>query len=77
MSAPVETRRRALRGQAVSLSGNPFLTEGCLDHVEDALIFIEDGRIVELGTHDTLMKQGCQYAALYRAYDQAGTVAAR
>ena len=55
MSAPVETRRRALRGQAVSLSGNPFLREGCLDHVEDALILIEDGRITSIGPYaDTL-----------------------
>lgn len=51
----MKTRRRALRGQAVSLSGNPFLTEGCLDHVEDALILIEDGRITSIGPYaDTL-----------------------
>ena len=34
---------RALRGRAASLSGNPFLADGCLDHVEDALILIEAG----------------------------------
>ncbi len=51
MSAPVEptTRRRALRGRMASLSGNPFLAEGCLDHIEDALILIEDGRIAAVG----------------------------
>ncbi len=42
-------RQRAVRGRAVSLSGNPFLAEGCLDHVEDALILIEDGRIAAFG----------------------------
>jgi guanine deaminase len=40
---------RAIRGQAVSLTGNPFLSEGCLQHVADALILIEDGRITAFG----------------------------
>ena len=29
-------RMRAIRGQAVSLTGNPFLSEGCLQHVAAA-----------------------------------------
>ncbi|SDO67131.1 guanine deaminase [Methylobacterium phyllostachyos] len=48
---PVESSCRALRGRAASLSGNPFLVEGCLDHVEDALILIEDGRIASFGPY--------------------------
>ena len=48
---PAPPVRRALRGRAVSLSGNPFLAEGCLDHVEDALILIEDGRVVAFGPY--------------------------
>ncbi|GAB6843464.1 guanine deaminase [Methylorubrum rhodinum] len=40
---------RALRGQAASLTGNPFLAEGCLQHIADALILIEDGRIAAVG----------------------------
>lgn len=42
-------RMRAIRGQAVSLTGNPFLSEGCLQHVADALILVEDGRITAFG----------------------------
>lgn len=46
-AAPAQMR--AIRGQAVSLTGNPFLSEGCLQHVADALILIEDGRITAFG----------------------------
>ena len=31
----------------------------------DRIVVIEKGRIVEQGTHDTLMKRRCQYHALY------------
>ncbi len=47
-------RIRAIRGQAVSLTGNPFLSEGCLQHVADALILIEDGRITAFGDFSDL-----------------------
>ncbi|MGN7123764.1 guanine deaminase [Methylorubrum thiocyanatum] len=47
-------RIRAIRGQAVSLTGNPFLSEGCLQHVADALILIEDGRITDFGDFSDL-----------------------
>ncbi|QDI79963.1 guanine deaminase [Methylorubrum populi] len=47
-------RIRAIRGQAVSLTGNPFLSEGCLQHVADALILIEDGRIAAFGDFSDL-----------------------
>lgn len=59
MSAPVEPpiRRRALRGRMASLSGNPFLAEGCLDHIEDALILIEDGRIASVGPYAETLGQ--------------------
>ncbi len=33
-------RSAALRGRAASLTGNPFRAEGCLHHVEDALILM-------------------------------------
>lgn len=42
---------RAVRGRVASLSGNPFLDEGCLDHIEDALIVIENGRIASVGPY--------------------------
>lgn len=45
---------RALRGQAASLTGNPFLAEGCLQHIADALILIEDGRIAAFGDFSEL-----------------------
>ncbi len=45
---PPPTGRARPRGQPV---GNPFLAEGCLDHVEDALILIEDGRIAAFGPY--------------------------
>ena len=45
---------RAIRGQAVSLTGNPFLSEGCLQHFADALILIEDGRIAAFGDYAEL-----------------------
>ncbi|MFB0489940.1 guanine deaminase [Methylobacterium sp. OAE515] len=48
-------RSAALRGRAASLTGNPFRAEGCLHHVEDALILIEDGRIAAFGPYaDTI-----------------------
>ncbi len=50
-ASPAAPARRALRGRAASLSGNPFLADGCLDHVEDALILIEDGRIAAFGPY--------------------------
>jgi guanine deaminase len=49
--APAPKRAAALRGRAASLTGNPFLAEGCLQHVEDALILIEDGRIAAFGPY--------------------------
>jgi guanine deaminase len=45
---------RALRGQAASLTGNPFLAEGCLQHIADALILIQDGRIAAVGDFSEL-----------------------
>lgn len=53
----MEPRRRALRGRMASLSGNPFLREGCLDHVEDALILIEDGRITAVGPYADIVSR--------------------
>lgn len=53
MTAPPD-RIRAIRGQAVSLTGNPFLSEDCLQHVADALILIEDGRIAAFGDFSSL-----------------------
>ena len=53
-------RMRAIRGQAVSLTGNPFLSEGCLQHVADALILIEDGRITAFGQDFACTLPGCQ-----------------
>ncbi|MER2251067.1 guanine deaminase [Methylorubrum podarium] len=53
MTAP-PARIRAIRGQAVSLTGNPFLSEDCLQHVADALILIEDGRIAAFGDFSSL-----------------------
>ncbi|SOR30852.1 guanine deaminase [Methylorubrum extorquens] len=50
-------RMRAIRGPAVSLTGNPFLSEGCLQHVADALILIEDGRITAFGDFSDLADQ--------------------
>lgn len=35
---------KAIRGRAISLNGNPFLAENCLDHVEDALVLIDEDR---------------------------------
>ncbi|SFM33286.1 guanine deaminase [Methylobacterium pseudosasicola] len=46
---------RAIRGQAVSLRGNPFLSEDCLDHVADALILMEDGRVTAFGPYAQLV----------------------
>ncbi|ACA17062.1 guanine deaminase [Methylobacterium sp. 4-46] len=47
-------RRAALRGQAISFSGNPFLQapRDCFVHHEDALILIEDGRIAAFAPYD-------------------------
>lgn len=47
-------RVQAIRGQAASLTGNPFLAEGCLWHAADALILIEDGRIAAVGDYASL-----------------------
>ncbi len=54
--SPKETVR-ALRGQAASLTGNPFLAERCLQHVPDALILIEDGRIAAFGDFSDLAER--------------------
>lgn len=32
----------------------------------DAILFVEDGRVVEQGTHDTLLAADGRYADLYR-----------
>ncbi|MCJ2094274.1 guanine deaminase [Methylobacterium sp. J-072] len=45
---------KAIRGQAVSLRGNPFLSEDCLEHVADALILMEDGRVTAFGPYAQL-----------------------
>jgi ATP-binding cassette subfamily B protein len=37
---------------------------GSLRHA-DEILFLEDGRVVERGTHDSLVAAGGRYAALY------------
>ncbi len=47
---------RALRGRAVSFRGNPFEDplDDCFEHIEDALILIEDGKIRAFGQYASL-----------------------
>jgi ATP-binding cassette subfamily B multidrug efflux pump len=46
---------------------------GSLMHA-DEIIVLDRGRIIERGTHDTLVLAGRYYAALYRAQSQGGAV---
>ncbi len=39
----------------------------------DRIAVIRDGRLVELGPHENLIRAGGTYADLYRAYERAGT----
>ncbi|HEX4623470.1 MAG TPA: ATP-binding cassette domain-containing protein [Solirubrobacteraceae bacterium] len=41
----------------------------------DRIVALEDGRVVESGTHDELLAAGGLYQALYAAWTQAGAVA--
>jgi ATP-binding cassette, subfamily B, bacterial len=38
----------------------------------DQILVIEDGRIVERGSHDELVIAGGRYSALYREWEQTG-----
>ncbi len=40
----------------------------------DAIAVIRDGRLVELGPHQDLIRAGGAYAELYRAYERTGTL---
>src|SRR6201996_29557 len=47
------TAVKALRGAAISFRGNPFEqpSEACLVHHDDALVIIEDGKIIAVGPY--------------------------
>ncbi|MEE8445331.1 MAG: ABC transporter ATP-binding protein, partial [Alphaproteobacteria bacterium] len=64
--------RRALRDHAKD-SATIVVSHrlGTLRHA-DEILFIDDGRIVERGTHDALMEKGGRYAALYTLQSREG-----
>ncbi len=52
----MNTSIKALRGRALSFRDDPFRAEprDCVDWVEDALILVEDGRILDFGPYDQI-----------------------
>ncbi len=80
-TSSVDTRTELLLQEAMSaLRGNrtSFVIAHRLSTIRnaDAILVMEDGRIVEQGTHDQLIAAGGAYAALYQAQFSGGPAVA-
>jgi ATP-binding cassette subfamily B protein len=60
--------RELANGRTTILISHRFSTVG----IADRILVVADGRIIEDGTHDDLLRAGGQYAELYRLHRQAG-----
>ena len=68
--------RRTERALAATIRGRTIIAVAHrLQTARDAdrIVVMEDGRITELGRHDALLAQSSSYAALWRAWNGAGT----
>ncbi|MFF3026745.1 ABC transporter ATP-binding protein [Microbacterium sp. NPDC057944] len=59
----------ALEGRTVIAIAHRLSTA----HDADRIAVVEDGRVVEIGSHDRLIAEGGSYAALWRAWSDEGT----
>jgi ATP-binding cassette subfamily B protein len=80
-TSSVDTRTELLLQQAMSAlrsDRTSFVIAHRLSTIRDAdlILVMEDGRIVEQGTHDSLLEEGGAYAALYRSQFEAPVDAA-
>lgn len=61
-----EQYQRLLQGRTALFISHRLASTRFCSHI----LFLEDGRIVEEGTHDTLMQQGGRYANMFRVQSQ-------
>ena len=74
-SLDTRTEREILRNlRAISKSKTALVIAHRLSSVVDAdeIVVLEDGRIIEHGTHGTLLQRNGRYAALWRAQQEGG-----
>ena len=74
-SVDAASERRIARAMDVLLSGRTSLIVAhrlSTVRFADEILVIEDGRVVERGRHDELLRAGGRYGALYREWEETG-----
>ena len=74
-SVDAESERRIERAMEILFSGRTsVIVAHRLSTVRyaDEILVVDDGRIVERGTHDELVERGGRYAELYREWEATG-----
>jgi ATP-binding cassette subfamily B protein len=74
-SVDAESERRIERAMDILFSGRTSVIVAhrlSTVHHADEILVVDDGRIVEHGTHDELVRTGGRYAGLYRDWEATG-----